>query len=216
MRKLNRERRKKVRFFLTSCNSSSLVIDTLGDGKAEAGEQDVAVACFYFDFAAQQEQSAASMLGTLLKQVVSGFDPIPKVIIDLFQERKKTIGGLRLRLPEIVMILGRLSSWQRTFLCLDALDECAAADRAKILFSLRDIVEMSPTTRVFMTGRPHVGDEVERLYRGAVSFVSISPQKSDIIQYIQRKLNEDSAPNEMDKKLKREIEGEIPETLSEV
>ena len=193
-----------------------MVIDTFGDGKGGAGDQDVAVACFYFDFAAQQEQSAASMLSTLLKQVVSGFDPIPEVIVDLFRERKKILGGLKLRLPEIVKILGHLSSWQRTFLCLDALDECAAADRAKILSSLKDIIEMSPTTRVFMTGRPHVGDEVERLYRDAVSFVSISPQKSDIIQYIQRKLNEDSAPNEMNRRLKTEIEGEIPETLSEV
>jgi len=192
-----------------------LVIDTLADGANEAGEQDVAVACFYFDFADQQEQSAASMLSTLLKQIVSGLEPIPEEIVDVFQKQKKIIGGRRLQLLEIEKILGSLSSLRRTFLCLDALDECAAADRAKILFSLGNIIRMSPTTRVFITGRSHVSCEVEKHHLGGVASVSISPQKSDIIRYIQRRLAEDPTPNEMDKRLEAEIEMRIPEAASE-
>lgn len=192
-----------------------MVIDTLGDGTGEAEEQGIAVACFYFDIAAQKEQSAASMLGALLKQVVSGMDPIPEEIVDMFQKQKKIIGGRRLRLPEIVRLMGSLSSSQRTFICLDALDECAAADRAKILISLRDIIKMSPTTRVFMTGRPHVGGEVEKhLPGGAV--VSISPRKDDIIRFIRRKLAEDTTPDEMDERLESEIVRKIPETVSDM
>ena len=193
-----------------------MVIDTLGDGTGEAEEQGIAVACFYFDFAAQKEQSAASMLGALLKQVVSGMDPIPEEIVDMFQKQKKIIGGRKLRLPEIVRLMGNLSSSQRTFICLDALDECAAADRAKILISLRDIIKMSPTTRVFMTGRSHVRGEVERHLPGGAAVVSISPRKDDMIRYIRRKLAEDSTPDEMDEILESEIVRKIPETVSDM
>ena len=58
---------------LTSRDVSSLVIDRLCD---QAQGQNVAVACFYFDFAAQRDQSSTSMLGALLKQVVSGIEKV--------------------------------------------------------------------------------------------------------------------------------------------
>jgi len=164
-----------------------LVIDALSDGTGEAGEQDITVACFYFDFSAHKEQSAVSMLSSLLKQVVSGLDRIPEGIVDMFQKQKKIAGGRRLRLPEIVRMLGSLLSSRRTFFCLDALDECAAADRAKILISLRDIIRMAPTTRVFMTGRPHVGGEVEKHLPGGAEVLSMTPRKDDIIRYIRKK-----------------------------
>lgn len=193
-----------------------MVIDKLGDGTGEAGGQDITVACFYFDFAAHKEQSAASMLGALLKQVVSGLEPIPEEIVDMFQKQKKIIGGRRLGLPEIVRMLGSLLSAQRTFFCLDALDECAAADRAKILISLRDITKMSPTTRVFMTGRPHVGGEVEKHLPGGAEVLSISPRKDDLILYIRKKIAEDSISDEMDERLEAEIVRKISETVSEM
>ena len=54
-------------------SGSSLVIDYLGD---EAGGQNAAVACLYFDFAARSEQSPASML----KQLVCGQEEIPEEV----------------------------------------------------------------------------------------------------------------------------------------
>jgi len=131
------------RVFLTSYNSSSLVIDALRNKAGEAGE-DIAVAYFYFDSAIQKEQSAANVLGALLKQVVGGFTQMPEKIADAFRKHKKFLGGWKLQLPEIVEILGSLSSSQNTFFCLDAVDECAAPDRAKILLSLKEIIETSP------------------------------------------------------------------------
>ena len=59
---------------LTRCDVSSLVIDRLCD---EARGKYVAVACFYFDFAAQKEQPSTSMLGALLKQIVGGLEEVP-------------------------------------------------------------------------------------------------------------------------------------------
>ena len=206
---------KRSRFVLTGCDSSSLVIDTLCDEAGEAGE-DISVACFYFDFAAQKEQSAGNMLGALLKQVVGSFKQIPREIRDMFEKHKKVIGGRGLQLHEIVKLLGSLSSMRPTFFCLDALDECAAPHRAKILISLEEIITMSPATRVFLTGRPHVGGEVERHLPSGVAVVSISPRKDDIIRYIRTKLAEDTTSDEMDEGLEAEIVKKLPETVSEM
>jgi len=194
------------------------VVDTLCDeaGKVQAAGEDISVACFYFDFAAQKEQSTANMLGALLKQVVGGFKQIPKEIMDPFEKHKKVIGGRGLQLPEIVKLLGSLSSIHRTFFCLDALDECAAPHRATIFRSLKEIIEVSPTTRLFLTGRPHIGGEVKRYLPSGVALISISPQKDDIIRYIRAKLADDIISEEMDERLEEEIVNKIPETVAEM
>ena len=188
----------------------------MGDEGLAAGEEDIAVACFYFDFASQKEQSATSVLGALLKQIVLGLEKIPQEIRGPFEKGKKIIGGRRLQLPEIVELLGSFSSRRRTFFCLDALDECAAADRAKILLSLRDIIKLSPTTRVFLTGRPYVDAEVRTHLSEEVVVVSISPRKDDLTRLIHTKLVEDTTSNEMDERLRAEIVKKIPEKFSEV
>ena len=200
--------------FLTSYNFSSLVVDTLCNEAGETGKG-IAVGCFYFNSAAQTEQSATSVLGALLKQVAGSFEQIPGEITDAFQRHKKLIGGRELQLPEIVKMLGNISSTQPTFLCLDALDECVVPDRAKVPLSLRSIIKISPTTRLFLTGRPYVGGEVERHFPEGI-VLSISPQNGDIARYIHTRLSEDTALGEMDARLEAEIVKKIPETFSEM
>ena len=174
------------------------------------------MACFYFDFAAQKEQSAGGMLGALLKQVVGSFKQIPKEILDAFEKHKNVIGGRGLQLHEIVKLLGSLSLMRPTFFCLDALDECAVQHRAKILISLGDIIKISPATRLFLTGRPHVGVEVGRHLPSGVAVLSISPRMDDIIQYIHTKLAEDATLDEMNEGLEAEIVKKVPEVVSEM
>jgi len=205
------EREQRRIYFLTCCNFSSLVIDTLCDEVREAGEV-VAMAYIYLDLVTQKEQSATGVLGALLKQVASGFKEIPQKIVDAFRKHREVIGGRRLQLSEIVKLLGSLSSSRRTFLSLDALDECAAPDRTKILLSLRDIIKMSPTTRVFLTGRPNMGGEVGTHLPGGAALISISPRSDDITRYIHTRLAQDTTQDEMDEKLQVEIVRKISET----
>ena len=84
----------ETKVLLRSCDPSSLVIDTLDDW---VKGQNAAVACFYFDFAAQKEQSLTSTLGSLLKQIVGGLEEIPAKMSQAFRDQKKVIGGRRLR-----------------------------------------------------------------------------------------------------------------------
>ena len=198
---------------LIDYNLSSLVIDTLCK---QAVDENVTVACFYFDFATQEEQSAATILGSVLKQVVGGLNEIPHPIVKAFRDSKRVIGGQRLALAEIVEFLQDISSSQSTFICIDALDECPARPRAGLLDSLSQIVQKSPATRIFLTGRPHIGVEVKLHLAGKVATRSITPTKGDVVIFLQAKLKEDTIPDAMDKSLQEEIIQIIPETVSEM
>jgi len=198
---------------LRSRDASSLVIDTLCD---RVGGQNAAVACFYFDFAAQKEQSPTAILRSLLKQIVSGLEKIPAKIIQTFREQKGATGCRKLGLGEILEMLQDISSSRRTFICIDALDECMEEYRAKLLDSLKQILHKSPSTRIFLAGRSHIRNEVEEHLAGRVAAVRITPTKGDIVRFLRAKLKEDTTPDAMDKNLEEDIIKSIPETVSEM
>ena len=196
---------------LTSRDVSSLVIDELCD---QAGGRNATVACFYFDFAVQKEQSPTSMLGALLKQLVCGLEETPEEISRAYQGQKNAIGGRGPKLSDIVKMMQTTSSKKHTFICIDALDECAAGNRVKLLDSLNQILEKSPGTRIFVTGRPHIQPEIGRCLVGRVASVSISPKRDDIIRYLHSRLHEDTNPDAMDSSLEADILKKIPEDIS--
>jgi len=191
---------------------SSLVVDRLCD---QSRGQNTAVTCFYLDFAARKEQSVASILGSLLRQVVGGLERIPEEISRAFQEERNSIGGRGPRLPDIVKMLQTVTSL-RTFICIDAWDECAAAHRVKLLNSLQQILQTSPCTRIFIIGRPHVRAEIEKRFTGRVISVSVGPSQNDIMEYLRLRLDEDETPEAMDERLEAEILEKIPQRMSEM
>jgi len=198
---------------LRSHGSSSLVIDTLCDW---AKGRNAAVACFYFDFAPKKEQPPTSILSSLLKQVVGGLQRIPAKIVQAFQDQEKVIGGRKLGLGDIVEMFQDISSSRPTFICIDALDECMAEYRATLLDSLKQILHKSPRTRIFLAGRLHIRDEVEKHLAGRAVAVSITPIKDDIIRFLRVKLKEDTTPDAMDERLEEDIMENISETVSEM
>ena len=198
---------------LTNCDPSSLVIDSLCD---RARGQEVAVACFYFDFAAQKEQSSVGMLGALLKQVVSGLEEVPEGIARAYEDHKKVIDGRGPRLADIVKMLQTTVSEKSTFICIDALDECVAAHRLKLLDSLNQILQRSPGTRIFVTGRPHIQAEVRRRLSGRVTTLRLTPRYHDIVSFLNSRLGEDTMPDVMDSSLKVDILKKILRDISEM
>jgi len=113
-------------------------------------------------------------------------------------------------------MLQDISSSRPTFICIDALDECVAEHRAKLLESLQQILHESPSTRIFLAGRLHVRDEVENHLAGRVVAISITPSKDDIVRFLRAKLKEDPTPDAMDHSLEEDIIKNIPETVSEL
>ena len=198
---------------LTSRDGSSLVVDRLCN---QARGQDTAVACFYFELAARKEHSAISVLGSLVKQMITRMEWFPEEIWEAFQEHKKTLGGCRPQLVDIAKMLQVITSSQPTFICIDALDECEGVQRGRILGSLRQVLEESPGTRVFVAGRPHVRAEVEKRLAGRVLSVRVGARKDDIVTYLRARLGEDETPDAMDDSLEADILAEIPGNISEM
>jgi len=197
---------------LTLRDDSSLVVDRLCD---QASVQNTAVSCFYLDFAARKEQSAANVLGSLLKQILGGMKRIPEEILRVFRQQKTTIGGRRPQLVDIVRMLELVTSYQPTFVCLDALDECSRVQRARLLDSLQRILKKSSGTRIFATGRPYIQAEIKKRLAGQVTSVSISPNRGEITRFLRVRLDEDDTLDATDYSLEADILQKIPEKMSQ-
>ena len=189
-----------------------MVIDSLCD---RAGGEGIAVVGLYCDFLAQQEQSTANMLGAILKQLASRGE-IPKDIQEAFQEAREVFGGQGLQLPELVDIMKKvIKSLSRVFICIDALDESTPKHRQELLQSLREIVRVSRNTRIFITGRPHIEDEIVKGFSKVVK-IRLSPTQGDIKSYLEMRLSRDTDPYAMDDKPRADIMRVIPEKTSKM
>ena len=154
------------------------------------------------------------MLGAILKQLVSSGD-IPEDIRKAFREGGGEFGrGLQ---PAELVGMFRLAtaSLRRVFICIDALDECLPKDLPEFLKSLRDIVQKSPETRIFLTGRPHVREDIQRCFT-KVAEIPISPDKNDIKDYLDMRLDKDVDPEAMSDELRRDIVRIILEKTSDM
>jgi len=151
----------------------------------------------------------------MLKQLVSR-GGIPQHIREAFQKAKREFGGRGLLLPDMVEILKKtITSLPRLFMCIDAVDECTPKHRRDILESIQEIVRVSPNTRVFLTGRPHINDEIVKRFGEAIR-IPLSPPKGDIESYLEMRLDGDPDPNVMDDELRADIMKIIPEKISKV
>jgi len=185
----------KKRILLTARNTSSLVIDSLCDQEKREG---IAVAWLYCDSLAQQEQTVTNIMGAVLKQL-AGKREILKDTWEAFQE------GRRLLLPDLMRMLRiAIALLPQVFICIDALDECLLKDLPELLESLRDIVGESPRTKIFLTGRPHLKEAIQRYFSKAAT-ISISPNREDIRNYLEMRLDKDDGRGAMDNDLRADI-----------
>ena len=155
------------------------------------------------------------MLGAIIKQLARR-GGIPEYIGEAFREAKKEFGGRCLRVSDMVEILKKaIASLPRVFICIDGLDESPTKHRRQLLKSLRDIVRMSPNIRVFLTGRPHIDDEIVEIFSDALR-IPLSPTHADIKSYLEMRLDGDTHPRAMDNELRADIMRIIPEKISEM
>ena len=167
------------------------------------------VAWLYFDYLTQQEQTAISIMGAILKQL-TGRREVPKDIREAFQE------GRRPLLPDLVRILRIVvASLPRVFICIDALDELLPKDLPELLELIRAIVWESPRIRIFLTGRSHVKETVQRYFTKAIA-IPITPNQNDVRSYVEMRLDRDEEPEAMNKDLRADIVKMILDKMSDM
>ena len=197
---------------LTTRNSSSLVIDALCD-KAE--EENIAVTGLYCDFISQQEQTTTNIIGAILKQLVSR-GGTPDYLRKAFQKAKKEFGGRGPRLAELLrMLRTAIAPLPQVFICLDALDECLPKYLPEVLGSLNDIIRECPKTKIFLTGRPQVAEDIQKYFSKAI-VIPISPNRDDIRNYVGMRLDSDAEPEAMSNELRVDIVDIILENISDM
>ena len=155
------------------------------------------------------------MLGSLLRQLVSRPGEIAEVVAQCFHEERRVIGGRGLQVAGILKMFQTVTATKRTFICVDALDECVPEHRVVVLESLGQILQGSRGTRIFMTGRSQVRSEVERKLDGAATFMLIRTTEDGVLRFLHEKLRKDTTPDIMSSILEAEIMKSIPEITSE-
>ena len=193
-------------------NTSSLVIDDLHN---HAQTEGIDVAGLYYDFPIQQEQTATNVLGAILKQLVSR-GGIPEDIRKAFREGGGEFGDRGLQPADLVGMFKKATpSPRQAFICIDALDECLPRYLPDILVSLRDIVRESPRTRIFLTGRPHVRENIQK-YFTKMAEIPVTPDTNDIKDYLDMKLDGDVDSEAMSDELRMDIVRTILEKTSDM
>ena len=140
---------------------------------------------------------------------------ISKEVVEDFRKDKRSIGGRGLQVSGILKMFQKISTTRRVLICIDALDEYVPKYRMVVLKCLGQMLQGSPNTRLFMTGRPHVRSEVERELGGVAAFIFIQPTKDGSLRFLREKLKEDTIPGMMSSTLKEDIMKDILAMSSE-
>jgi len=145
-----------------------------------------------------------------------GLGEVPEEMVEAYEEQRNFIGGRRSQHADIVRMLQTTAPKKRRFICIDALDECVPEHRLKLLDLLNKILQESPCTQRFVTGRPHIRREIGRRLAGRVTSLLISTGRDDIIRYLHSRVAEDPTPDAMGSSPGAGVLGGVPEDLPEI
>ncbi|KAK3367844.1 hypothetical protein B0H63DRAFT_565724 [Podospora didyma] len=163
-------------------NLVSIIVDDLR-GLQQPGVPPATVAFFYFSHLDRLAQSPYKVLSCVLRQFLEQLDEIPRAVRAVY-ETAHTKGALPHFQCESLLV-EILKDPRRSYLVLDALDECSEEHRSSILRTLAQI-DQSQGARILITSRPHINEIPATLAN--LSTMKIVAHDSDIELYIRREL----------------------------
>lgn len=160
------------------------------------------IAYIYCDFRRKDEQNADNLLTSLLKQLSQGKPSLPPSVQDLYNGHKK--GGTRPSWDEISRTLHLVAkSYSRTFVIVDALDECQVSDgcRRRFLSELFNLQRIC-AANIFVTSRfvPEIAGE----FGGSIS-LEIQASEYDVKRYLAAHITELPSVVQKNRQLQEEI-----------
>jgi hypothetical protein len=163
--------------------TTSIVADHLNT-KFE-NNANVAIAYLYCNFRRRHKQRPADLLASLLKQFVQGQPSVPESMKSLYKRHKAK--RTRPSFDEIPKILySVVADYSRTFIIIDALDECQVSDgdRSKFLSDLFHLQAMTGAN-LFVTLR--FIPEVVNKFEGSIK-LEIRASNEDVLRYINERI----------------------------
>lgn len=163
-------------------SSRSIVVDYLQE---HFKSENVAVVFVYFDYKAQQSQTAIDVRTNLLKQLLSHFEDIPAQLEAIYEGSAR--GNSR---PDQLIVTQLLRSCSRrytsVFAVFDALDECNESHQTEILKLFADLQGFG--YRLCISFRPHSKRLLNTPYDSKT--IEISADQSDLTNYVLTRLKQ--------------------------
>ena len=141
----------------------------------------VGIAYLYCNFRRQHEQKAANLLLSLLKQLVQGQALMPGSVKNLYTHHIKE--RTRPLFDDISRALHSVvANYSRTFIVVDALDECPLFDGHRRKF-LREIFDLQTKTAANIFATSRFIPEIEEDFKGGVS-LEVRASNEDVKRYL--------------------------------
>ena len=158
---------------------TSIVVDTLC--KRFENDDSIGIAYLYCNFQQQQNQKPADLLACLLGQLVRGQPCVPKSLKSLYErhEVQRTWPAFE----EISQALQTvMASYSRTFIVIDALDECGSSDGGWGKF-LSEIFKLQAKTGSCLFATSRFIPEITEEFKGSPS-LEIRASEGDVRKYL--------------------------------
>ncbi|KAL8686613.1 MAG: hypothetical protein Q9224_005392 [Gallowayella concinna] len=186
---------------------ASLVIDHLCQ---KFLKDPIPVSYVYFDYKDQDRQSLVAITASLLRQVASVAPTIPSAVASLYHKFSN-----QERLPEqqslVQALLSTCQGFTAVYIVIDALDECEPGYRTGILEVIKIL---KGHAKIFITSRPYLED-ISKGFKSSPQ-IPIKAHSEDLERFIDQKIEESDASDEMDHTFRGEIVQKIIESAREM
>ena len=164
---------------------TSIVVDNLGT--RFENDDTIGIAYLYCNFRQQKDQKPADLLASVLGQLVQGQPSVPNSTKILYERHRAK--RTRPSFSEISQVLqSAVASYSRTFIVIDALDECGTSDGGWRKF-LSEIFNLQAKTgaSLFATSRfiPNITEE----FKGSPS-LEIRANDKDVRGYLDGQMSQ--------------------------
>lgn len=150
------------------------------------GSDEVRVAYIYCDYKDQSIQTASNLIAVLARQLVGHSEKLPKQLENMYTELEKH--RRRPSLPDLRQLLTTLCNERaRTYVIVDALDECEAMHERRYLLPLLESLPHG-STRLFVTSRLY-NEDIRHVFTN-VPQIPIAAPESDIQQFVQEQMSD--------------------------
>ncbi|KAL8798444.1 MAG: hypothetical protein Q9182_006651 [Xanthomendoza sp. 2 TL-2023] len=190
-----------------TADRSSLVIDHLCQ---KFSKDPIPVSYIYFDYKDQDSQSLEAITASLLQQVADVAPAIPSAAASLYH-RFTTQN----RFPEqqslvraLLSTYGRIS---KAFIVIDAIDECDSRYRTGVLELIK---LLQGHARILITSRPH-SEDISTALKSSPQ-IPIMAHSEDLERYIDQKIDDSDACDEMDHKFRGKVVRKIIQSAQEM
>ena len=164
-------------------NRRSVVVDYMFSNYAS---EDTKVVYIYCDYKDQAAQTASNLIACLARQMIGHPAALPQQLValhrDLISQKKRP------SLDELkTLLIGLCNQSARTYIIVDALDECEANHERRLLLRMLEVLPPK-LVRLFVTSRPNSEDISRHLSKA--SQIIITAPESDLREYIIEKMEE--------------------------